>query len=310
MIAYKLGDDGYVEGLCLADTVQNDDYFCLSVNEVDAMSFNNKVFGDRFYVDQDTVVFSTPVSSSYYAYSIAGRYNDVFTSGSYQVMLYDVADDGRIGAIHYDDGTVTQYTNTNEIYIDPGNSPSMYVTDVSTGLYDGEEVTYVTGIEDGEEVKRIISKSMLSKSEDPSLIETGMVIQYETNAIKLTRAQNADLREELVLYKKVMNLNDVNPYKTTFGYEGSIISRISGTTALSDRSLIVSYANIKGITPNAINIKSNRDITLMKNMNTKVMHYDRSAQVFTKRTLDDLQAGMDVFVRQRQNNTIEIVYFD
>ena len=310
MIAYKLGDDGYVEGLCLADTVQNDDFFCLSVPEGDALQFSNKMFGKKYYVDQDTVVFSTPHSSTYYAYNIAGSYNDVFTSGSYQVMLYDVEDDGRIGAIHYDDDTVTQYTNTNEIYIDPGNSPIMFVTDVSTGLYDGEEVTYVTGIEDGMEVKRIISKSMLSKSEDPSLIETGMVIQYETNAIKLTRAQNADLREELVLYKKVMNLNDNNSYKTTFGYEGSIIGRISGTTALSDRSLIVSYANIKGITPNAINIKSNRDITLMKNMNTLVMHYDRSSQTFSKKTLNDLQAGMDVFVRQRNNNTIEIVYFD
>ena len=313
MIAYKLNDAGYVEGLCLADTAQNDDFFCLSVPEGDALQFSNKMFGKKYYVDQDTVVFSTPHSSTYYAYNVAGSYNDVFTSGSYVVKLYDVEDDGRIGAIHYDRGTITKYTSStggNEIYIDPTNSAVMYVTAIETGIDDGEEVTVIRGIQNGQVVTRYLSKSLLSTSEDPSLIEAGAVIQYETNKLKLQRAENSELREEIVLFKHILNLNNDNPYKTTFGYEDSIIARIGEATTLTDTGLTISYAQIVGVTPNAINIKSNREITVMKNMNTIVMHYDRSAQIYTRKSLNDLQAGMDVFVRQRNNNTIEIVYFD
>lgn len=313
MIAYKLGDDGYVEGLCLADTTSNDDYFCLSVPEGDALQFSNKVFGRRYYVDQDTVVFSTPEQSTYYSYNVVGKYNDVFTSGSYVVALYDVADDGRIGAIHYDGGTIVKYTSTtggNEIYIDPTNSPVLYVQDIVTELDDGDEVTVIRGIENGKEVSRVLSTSLLSGSDDLNLIMTGAVIQYETNDIKIQRAENSELREEIVLFKHIMNLNDNNPYKTTFGYADSIISRISEATTLTDTGLTISYAQIKGITPNAINIESNREITLLKNIGTIVMHYDRTSQTYTRKSLDDLQAGMDVFVRQRTNNVIEIVYFD
>ena len=313
MIAYKLGDDGYVEGLCLADTASNDDYFCLSVPEGESMQFSNKVFDRKYYVDQDTVVFATPHQSTYYSYNVVGRYNDVFTSGSYVVALYDVADDGRIGAIHYDGGTITKYTSStggNEIYIDPTNSPVLYVTSITTGVDDGEEVTVIRGIENGREVERILSKTLLAASEDPNLIMEGAVIQYETNDLKIARAENSELREEIVLFKHILNLNDNNPYKTTFGYEDSIISRISEATTLTDTGLTISYAQIKGVTPNAINIESNREITLLKNVGTIVMHYDRNSHTYTRKTLSDLQPGMDVFVRQRTNNVIEIVYFD
>lgn len=313
MIAYKLGEDGYLEGLCLADTTANDSYFCLSVPEGDALQFSNKMFGKKYYVDQDTVVFSTPHGSTYYSYNVAGKYNDVFTSGSYVLKLYDVADDGRIGAIHYDRGTITKYTSStggNEIYIDPTNSSVMYVTEVTTGIDDGEEVTVIKGIENGKSVSRVLSKSLLTASENPNVIMSGAVIQYETNKIKLQRAETSEQREEIVLFKHIINFNDNNPYKTTFGYADSIISRIGEATTLTDTGLTISYAQIKGVTPNAINIKSNRDITVMKNMNTIVMHFDRSSQLYTRKSLDDLQAGMDVYVRQRNNNTIEIVYFD
>lgn len=314
MIAYKLGDDGYVEGLCLADTASNDDYFCKSVPAGDQILYSNKVFDRRYYVDQDTVVFSTPHQSTYYSYNVVGKYNDIFSNGTwYVVSLYDVSEDGRVGAIHYNDGTITKYTSTtggNEIYIDPTNSPVLYVTGVTTGLVDDEEVTVISGIESGKEVERVLSKTLLSASEDPNLIMAGAVIQYETNDLKIKRAENSELREEIVLFKHVLNLNNDNPYKTTFGYEDSLISRMTEATNLTDTGLTISYAYIKGVTPNAINIQSNRAITLLKNSGIKVMHYDRESQMYTPKSLDDLQAGMDVFVRQRLHNAIEIVYFD
>ncbi len=312
MIAYNLGEDGYVEGLCLADTVQNDDYFCKSDSET--FRYNNKVFDGKYYVDQDTVVFSTPASSAYYSYNVVGKYNDIFSNGSsYGVTLYDVAEDGRVGAVHYDKGTIIEYSSStggSEIYIDPANSPVMYVTELTTELDDGEEVTVIRGIVDGEEVSRILSKTMMSISENPDLIQAGAVIQYETNALTIQKAENSELREEIVLFKRIMNFNDNNAYKTTYGYEDLLINRIVGTTTLSDVGLTISYGNIKGITPNAINIRSNKDVTLMKNIGTIVMHYDRNANQYSRRTLADLQPGMDIYARQRNDNVIEIVYFD
>lgn len=313
LIAYKLGDDGYVESLCLADTQNNDDYLCQSLSQRKFGSYSNRMFDTYYYVDMNTVVFSLPNYATSESYNSVGKYNDFFSSGEYTVSFYDVSDDGHIGAIVYMDQKITTYSRTTggyETYIDPANSSILYIEEVVTELVDGEEKTILKGWENGKQVSRILADTLNENSHDRSLIRDGSVIQYEMNSIPKQRAINSEIEDQIVVFRHIINMTDDTDYKTTYGYQDDLMTIISGKANISTRTLVVSVAEVTAITSSIIRIKSDISISMLKQVGTTVLSFNKDTCKYTKRTIDDLETGMDVFVRQRKNNAIEIIYFE
>ncbi len=312
IVTYELDEDGSLLKLCIADTKANDDYLCLSRGRAET-AYSNKMFASTYYVDQDTVVFSVPGTWSRKGYSSAGAYNKYFSSGNYHVIMYDVSNDGHIGAIVYPSQSVTTYSNStggSEVYIDPTNSTVMLVDSVMVGIVDDEEKTIIKGYENGLYKERVLADTLNSGSDSRSLISEGSIIQYETNSIERGRAEKSENPEEIILFRHILNLNNDNPKNTTWGYHDSLITRVGGTTTLNDSGLVISVAEIEGITDRAIKIHSDRDLILLKHEGTSIFAYNRGTNTFTPKTLDDLQTGMDIVVRQRNNNVIEIIYYE
>ena len=224
-----------------------------------------------------------------------------------------MSDDGHIGAIVYLDQKVTTYSRTTggyETYINAANSNILFIEEVVTELVDGEEKTILKGWENGKQVSRVLADTLNENSEDRSLIRDGSVIQYEMNSIPKQRAVNSELEDQIVVFRHLINMTDDTERKTTYGYQDDLMTIISGKANISTRSLVISVAEITDITSSIIRIKSDISISMLKQIGTTVMSFDKDTCRYTKRTIDDLETGMEVFVRQRKNNAIEIIYFE
>ncbi len=313
LITYMLDEEGYLKELCLADSKINDSHLFKSTTLKKSL-FNNKTFNGYYWVDQDTIVFALPEYMKYEDFNKVGRYNDILSdSASYTLDIYDVEDDGRIGAIVYDTEDIIEYTRASdgyEIFIDPTNSPIIYVEEVTEQMMDDEVRTVVKGWEDGRYVSRILADNLYSYSQDRSIVTPGAAIQYETNHIHAAKAVNSDEPEEIVLVKKIMNFNENNPKKTTYGYADTLLWRQVGAYTLDDDGLTVSYGDITGVTDAVISFRSNKYLSLLKDGRTMVLCYNKHAKTFSKRSIDDLVTGMEIYVRQRIINVIDIVYFE
>ncbi len=312
LISYVLNDKGDIVELYMPDTTgKSEEYLSLAHGRAE-LQYGNGCFDNKYYVDYDTVVFNLPENMGYEKYNSVGKYNDFFSNGQHYVEMYDVDRDGRVGAVLYTGKTLITYSSKRgggEIYLTPGSSPVMYVEKISQKADENEEVrTVVCGYVNGKYTEEYLSDTLLADSEDRSLIRPGAVIQYVTDGVQTDRAYYAENPEQIVLFRRMLNLAEENTYHTYYSYSDEYVKR---STGLSDTTnLIFSYAKVKAISDNAVKIQSNKGITLQKQTETSVMSYNTATEKFTQRSWDDLEIDKDVFVRQRVYNTLEVVYIE
>ncbi|MBQ3125396.1 MAG: S-layer homology domain-containing protein [Clostridia bacterium] len=309
LVTYELDEEGKLTKICLPGSRKDSENISRDSSKY-SMNYRNKVIDSKYYVDQNTVCFGIPFNGAYEEYMSAGQYNDILKTGSQTLTLYDMEPDGRIGALISHSTVTERYTESKgeyEVLLDYVNSPILFVNDVITKLdEDGDEETYAVGYQLGIETTVPIGNSVNGNSESLDVIKPGSAVQYVTNTLDRSRATTSEDKERIIIVRKVFDFTVDNPYKSTYGYSESYVSRISGVSSMSLDGLVVTFDTVNEISDAAIKLNKS-SVSIQKNSGIVVMFYNTETEQFEPATLDDVQIGMEVFVRRRYNNAIEIV---
>lgn len=310
IITFEADENNQLTKICLPGKSRDKENLSSDTSSYD-MTFANKVLQETYYVDTNTVCFGIPFYGEYEEYLSAGQYNDILSSGANTCELFDVESDGRVGALICTSTVPTRYTESKgeyEVLLDPVNSPILFVNDIVTMLdEDGDEATYATGYDAGLEVKIPIGNDVNGNSEPLDVIKPGSAVQYVTNSLDRSRAKTSDDKERIVVVKKVFDFTEDNDYKSTYCYNDTLVSILSGVSTTSLRGMICTYDVIEEISNAAIKLDKS-GYSIQKNNGIIVMSYNRSTEQFEPASLEDLQIGMEIFTRRRYSNAIEIVY--
>lgn len=309
LVTYELDETGKLTKICLPG--RSGDSLELSEDQAFSMPYSNKVVNNKFYVDMNTACFDIPFRGNYEEYLQAGSYNDILSSGNKELALYDIEPDGRIGALICSNSITERFTESKgeyEVILDYVNAPILFVNDIVTRVdEDGDEARYAVGYQLGMETEVPIGNKVNGNSESLDVIKPGSAVQYETNSLELSRATTSDEKERIIIVKKVFDFTADNPYKSQYSYSDTYVSLAAGVSTSSLDGLVVTYDIVKEISNAAIKLEKS-GISFQKNSGITVMSYNRDTEQFEIADMNDLQIGMDVFVRRRNANAIEIVY--
>lgn len=309
LITYALDENEYIIAEIYVSGSRNDRNN-LSLDLSGSLDYRAKIIEDRYYVDMNTVCFHIPFAGAYPEYFRAGRYNEILKTGSQNMRLYDIDVDGHVGAIISSANSITRYTESKgeyEVLVDPTNSSIMYVTDRYTMLDENDEVAeFMEGYQNGKLTTVRIGEGVNKNSESLDIIKPGAVVQYVTNSTELTRAETSENASRIVVIKEVTDLTANNPSGIQYSYADMLTTRVGATESIE--GLVRIHDKIKYISPATITLTTTNRL-IVKNPNIVVMAYNKRENEITVKSLDDLEVGMKIFCRMRNNNTIEIVYY-
>lgn len=306
MIKYELNAQGNIKAFYLPDTQKND-YFLQSTSPA-KMYYSNRIFDQKYYVDEDTVVFNVPGNGGIYDDQIsAGDVSKYFSSGLYDVELYDI-ENNHIGMVRYRTG-IRRYEDEEDgqkVVIDKVNSPVIIIEKARYEISNGESYLVIEGYENKKKVQRVVSDT-LSAGSTAKDFTAGKVIQYETNYAELKIAESSDNDEVIVVYKVLFDCNDeyksfqMWDYAQTYADNARITTFLGTAEDFDSQMLSVRVDNCLG----------DNSLVLMNVHNgTQVYRYwvgeDRMEHVST----EALCGGQKIFGRLRYNNLREIIILE
>lgn len=295
--------------LCLPS--KSNDADNISLDKSGSAAYQDRVINPTMYVDVNTACFYVPKSEKYTDFIVGGKYNNVLSNGSVNYEIYDLEKDGRIGAIVSHPTSITRLDNSKnqyETYVDMASSPVLYVNGrISRRNEDGDFDEYVYGYQNGKYKEVRIGDGVNGNSDSLSVIKKGSVIQYELNDLERSRALTSDEPSKIVVVRKHIDFTENNAYSINTGLEGDFFSKVVNNNLIS--GLIRIYDKVKYVSEGAIKLTSNSEgRVIMKDDNIIVMEYDSEINEFSMSHIDNIEVGMDVYVRIRAGKTIEIVH--
>lgn len=306
IIRYELNAQGEIKALYLPCTEKND-YFTQDTSPA-KMYYSNRVFDQKYYVDEDTVVFNVPGNGGIYDDQIsAGDVSKYFSSGLYDVELYDI-ENNHIGMVRYRTG-IRRYEDEDDgqkVVIDKVNSPVIIIEKTWSEISDGETYLIIEGYENKKKVQRIVSDT-LSKGSTAKDFAVGKVIQYETNYAELKIAENADNDEVIVTYKLLFDCNAAKgsfqewDYAETYANNARITTFLGKAEDFDAQMLSVRVDNCLG----------NDSLVLMNvHDGTQIYKYYKGRDKIEHVTAEALCGGQKIFGRLRYNNLREIIILE
>lgn len=298
IVKYQTNEAGYLTELYLAPVHTTENWG--SNFAYQTRSYYNGIIHQEFIVDANTVCFSIPGGTSNYTTYKAGQAVTMISSSSYTMALYDVVD-MHVGAV------IVQPSVTSGGYayiIDTLNSPIMLIEDMSTTAgEDGEEYTQLTGWVSGKRVTVNVAENLEANSEAKSALAPGMVIQYVTNADKVNNAFSDTDVEQLVLYRKVVDLENDTADSLLWNY-GAITEANANLKTTYGTVTRVDGVNVEVTVDNDQNSPNN---AVILHGGTSVLKYAKGEAKAEPGNIMDVKLGQRVFVRQRNNNTREFI---
>lgn len=305
LVKYKLDRQGYLTEVYKADPIRSSDHFSQSGEEAGLLyNYRDNVFGLKYYVDQNTAVFST--NSAYEHIMAAGKYTTFLNNGSNKYCTFYDVEGSYVNALVMNAPAVKVYDDTEdsgyEIILDYVNSPIFYIDSMEEKVADdGEIYTCLSGFQDGEPYSILVADTLKPNSEARENLKPGIAIQYEDNDIHTERAQTSDLPKQLLLFKTVFDFT--NPPAPDIFWE---YSKLKSTRAqISTFWGVVSSAH-QGFCSLDV---AGENYTASIHENTMILRYDRRKNRFTQEKIDALNVGENVFLRQRYQNTREAVIY-
>ena len=298
IVKYQTNESGYLTELYLAPSRATENWG--SNFAYQTRSYYNGIIHQEYIVDANTVCFSIPGGTSNYTTYKAGQAVTMISSNSYTMALYDVVD-MRVGAV------IVQPSVTSGGYsyiIDTLNSPIMLIEDMSTTMgEDGEEYTQLIGWQSGKRVEVNVAETLQANSEAKSALAPGMIIQYVTNADVVNNAFSDTDVEQLVLYRKVVDLENDTEDSLLWNY-GAITEANANLKTIYGTVTKVDGVNVQ-VTVN--NNQNNPDNAVILHGGTSVLKYTKGTATAEPGNIMDVKLGQRVFVRLRNNNTREFI---
>ncbi len=213
LIQYRADDEGVIKHLYLAAYADDPDVLSEDVPK-SLLNYRQGILEQKYFVDDDTIVFSIPLDGEYEDVLGVGKPSSAFTEGwARQCTLYDIKN-GHVGAVVVHDKVAITYNSADtgfESIIDYGYSPIFFMTDASERLgEDGEVYLSIDGNQNGKEMSLNLSEILRSDREVSGQLKPGSVIQYETNSILKSWAKTSDEAEQLVVFEKIFDFEADN----------------------------------------------------------------------------------------------------
>lgn len=301
MITYRTDEEGYITELNCADNSANSDYISKDAPSANCVH-SQGLINQRYVIDAKTKVFCIPNAGQYDDIFSAGRYTDYFVNASYNLELYDI-ENNHIGAVLYTPTRVRRYVTANdgfETILDKVNSPVLYINRVSTVMEEDGEYLKLTGYEDGREKSVLVGDMLNGRSEAKSRLKPGLVIQYEMNTIRTSRALTSGEVPQMVIFKTLFDCTDEEQkQKMTYEYEDTYLVRPAISTI---------HSRISSVGSGYIGTELGK--TASYTGGTAVMVWRSGAERFETAGTEELAPGQMVFVRQRYLVGREIVILE
>ncbi len=304
IVKYKLDSDGYIKEIYKADPTRSNEHFSMGPEDGTLLTYRDGVFNSKYYIDQNTAVFST--NNSYEHIMAAGKYTAFLNNGaSKYCTFYDL--EGSYAKVLlmnapavtiYEDNETTGY----EIIIDQVNSPIFYINSISDVIADdGEAYMCLSGFQDGEPKEVLVASSLKANSEPKNRLRPGIAIQYEDNSLNRERALTSDELPQMMLYKTVYDFTAPSSPDIFWEYEKVKSSRSQITTM---------WGNVVSMNDNYCTLSIGEELyTSNVHEYTMVLRYDSVKNKFEQVTAEHINANQNVFIRQRYQNTREVVIY-
>lgn len=300
MIKYKTDSDGYITEVYLLDSKKNTENFSKDTDKAN-LNFAYHTIENRYYYDDNTIVFHIPSSGLYPERISAGKPSKYFSNNrSYGVELYEVDNNTKYVELIVYTASVTNY---NDVYINYVNSPVMLVTDVVTETGDdGMICTMLEGYEEGKKVRRLVSDS-LNRNTVVNEIKSGSVIQYATSSELARYAQTSDDPVGIVLYNVLFDCNEK-------GREAFALWNYEEIEA-KNAKIKISYSQVARYDYPILTTTEEKGSVYELNDGTQCYKYNTNqAGSFEKIDASEIQQGDMVFIRTRYNFMKEIIVID
>jgi len=304
LVKYRVDEDGYLVEIHQFDPNTRTDYFSKGPVDTELMYYNDGVFGNRFYIDQNTAVFAPAQSLD--SLSSAGSYMTTLKNGQQRYCTFYDLEGSYAKAVVlstlfgtvYDDTEKTGY----EVILDYVNSPIFYISSINyREAEDGVTYMCLNGFEAGKEKSIFVSEKIKPNSEPKSNLKPGIAIQYEDNKINLTRAQTSEDPRQILVFKTVHDFTS-SPSSDIYWEYGKLESTRSQITTL--------WGEVKSVNGEHYIVNAgNADYTARIHENTMILKYDKNKKCFEKTTADEINTGRNLFIRQRYQNSREAVIY-
>ncbi len=306
LVRYKLNKEGYLAEVHKADSNPSQDHFSKGfVIDDSNLDYRDNVIDSKYYVDYNTDVFV--IKQNYTELWSAGKYSDFMANGGkYYVELYDVKG-SYVNAIILTSPSLTLANDVAgdkgyEVVIDRVNSPILYINEVSQKIADnGVTYTCVEGYQDGEQISIFLSDTLKPNSEPASKLKPGIAIQYEDNKFLLERAETSDEPQQIILFKTVHDFTKHQSPYIDWNYGGVKTSRAQITTLCGPVSAATEgYCVVE---------TGEESYSLTMHQYTMLLRYDAFKNEFIMEEAGAVNSDQNVFVRQRYQNTREVVIY-
>lgn len=307
LVQYRADENGNITQLYLADTVQNPAVLSEDVPQ-SFLNYRQGILGQKYRVDENTVVFSIPLGGDYHKVLSSGKPSNFFSEGwSNQCTLYDVAN-GYAGAIVIHDKVNITYNNADSGYetiLEYASSPVFFMNDVAQRVgEDGVVYTSVSGYEKGNEKYINLAESLESDADMIAQLKPGVALQYETNSHALSWAMSAEEAVQMVVFQKIFDFNQDN---------GSGILWNHDIIVKSNPEILTLWGTLKAVDPAycTVEVEENGVLTsyAMQFINGAIfMKYDKNEKEFSAITQQQLIPGQKVYIAKQSSNQNIVVY--
>lgn len=306
IIKFKLDKDGIIDEIYRADSVTSNEHFSIGPEaEGTQMNYRDNVFGLKYYIDQNTAVFSINKAGEYKHIMSAGKYTTFLKNGdSKYCTFYDM--EGSYAKVLVMNAPTVNLFETDadgyEVILDYVNSSLLYIDDIVRKTDEnGEIYTCLNGYQDGEPYSIYVAETLEENSEARANLRPGTVIQYEDNDIFTERAVNSDEPKQLILFKTVYDFNAPQAENILWDYKPIKSTRPQISTL---------WGTVVSATDNGCTLNINgENYTVSIHENTMILKYDYETKRFVQEKAGSVNVGQRVFIRQRYLNTREIVIY-
>lgn len=220
------------------------------------------------------------------------------------VDLYNAAD-GRPDVVVYNP-TYFSLSSDNTIVLDYVNSPVLFINKMySVAGNDGNFTTAVEGYQNGELTTVFVSDDIMADSTQSALLKKGVAIQYATNSHLLERAEMADEQEEMVTFSVV---HDFRAETAASGILWEYTDVKSDYAEISTMFGTITAADDVGFTMEVTYGIDTEEYFATVHGGTSVLEYTPE-DGFKKSSFLKIVAGKKAFVRQRYQNTRDVVLY-
>ena len=314
LVMYELNEEGFISELYLADTSANNGEFSMD-EELSQMTYAGGVLEQEYFLSPKTPVFCVPNAGRYEEQFFATTAASYFSNSSkHNLILYDI-ENKQVGAVVAAPATESMFTDDDKLKtnLDTTNSPVMLIEKSSIMLNEnGEEYFAVSGYV-GRNYKEILVSDTITKTAAAKKdLKAGNVIQYDTNDLVTEKAIYSDYDKVMVIYRKIFECDekDQETFQTwNYGTDYNVNASISAAFGVvSEYDL--PYLTLRLNRDNGEGVLLDAEAPFVLTGGTAVLSYNKAAGVVEVKRLEDIAVGQKVFIRQRYNNTREVIILE